>query len=515
MNRRRNVLFIVIDQLRADCLHGALAAHLEMPNLRAFMEEAVTFTRHFSVTSPCGPARASLLTGQYAMNHRATRNGTPLPHDKPNLATEVRKGGWLPLLYGYTDSAQDPRAYPPGDPALTSYEQVMPGFVEAVEMRLEESWPWRAHLLSKGLDVPEGTAIFRPEGDRIDDPALYPAEDSDTAYLTDRLIADLRARPQGWFAHLTWIRPHPPLVAPAPYNRMYDPAAMPPPLPARASAHPFDRAARAATNLADLVVGFPDLPDTPETVAQLRALYFALATEVDHHFGRLVAFLKDTGQWEDTLIVVTGDHGEMLGDHGLWGKMSYHDASFHVPLMIRDPRLPGALGRRVDLPTESVDVTPTILDLLGCEVPDTMDGHSLRPFLEGRTPPDWRKATFSEIDFGNPLSEAPRLGLAADRANLCIWRDERHTLVHFNAGLPPLVFDHARGGEARDIAGEGNALPLLLDLTRAVLDHRMTHAEGRFARTLITPDGPRRGPSAASPDLPPARPRAEKEDALA
>jgi arylsulfatase A-like enzyme len=93
MNRsstKPNVLFVVLDQLRADVLNGELAETVDLPNLRAFMDDAVTFTNHATVTCPCGPARASLLTGQYSMNHRAVRNGTPLPLDKANLATELR-----------------------------------------------------------------------------------------------------------------------------------------------------------------------------------------------------------------------------------------------------------------------------------------------------------------------------------------------------------------------------------------------------------------------------------------
>jgi len=286
MGHRRNLLFIVLDQFRADCLHGALASHVDLPNLRALMADAVSFRAHYSVTSPCGPSRASLLTGQYAMNHRVTRNGTPLPADKPNLATELRRGGYLPLLYGYTDSARDPRGLDPRDPDLATYEQVMPGFHEALEMRLEESWPWRAHLAARGYDVPAGDAIFRPQGDRPDDPALYRAEDSDTAFLTDRFLTEIVQRPPGWCAHLTYIRPHPPLVAPAPYNRMYDPATMPP--VAGGGDHPFDAAARAAQGIARFIVGFPDLADTPENAALLRAIYFGLATEVDHRHCQVV-----------------------------------------------------------------------------------------------------------------------------------------------------------------------------------------------------------------------------------
>ncbi|RYG92801.1 phosphonate monoester hydrolase [Loktanella sp. IMCC34160] len=500
MHHRRNVLFVIIDQLRADCLHGALAGHVDLPTLNGLMAEGVSFHRHYSVTNPCGPSRASILTGQYAMNHRAVRNGTPLPHDTPNIATEVRKGGWLPLLYGYTDSAADPRVHAVGDPVLKSYEQVMPGFVEAVEMRLEESWPWRADLLAKGYDVPPYPDIFRPKGDRPDDPAIYSADDSDTAFLTNRLIDDLRARPKGWFAHLTYIRPHPPLVAPAPYNRMYDPTTLPHPAQPRdkeaeAAEHPFNASALAAKSLASNVEGFPDLPETEETAAMLRSIYLGLATEVDHHLGRVVAFLKDSGQWEDTLLVVTADHGELLGDHHGWGKMSYYDSAYHVPLIICDPDHRANAGARIDAPTESIDVTPTILDLLGLDIPDTMDGRSLRPFLDGAQPADWRSHSYSELDFGDPISPTrwqADLGLDSDRCNLSVLRGERFTLVHFNGGLPQILFDHAEAGEARNIANDPDAGPILLDLSRRLIDHRMTHAQGRFSQTMITPDGARR-----------------------
>jgi len=116
---RPNILFVVFDQMRADCLTGALAESVELPNLRALMADGVTFTNHVSVASPCGPARASLLTGQYAMNHRSVRNGTPLPQDKPNLATELRRAGMQPLLYGYTDTSADPRRLAADDPVIS------------------------------------------------------------------------------------------------------------------------------------------------------------------------------------------------------------------------------------------------------------------------------------------------------------------------------------------------------------------------------------------------------------
>ena len=497
MASRPNILFVVFDQMRADCLSGALGAAVELPNLRAFMADSVVFTNHVSVTSPCGPARASLLTGQYAMNHRAVRNGTPLPMDKPNLATELRRGGITPLLYGYTDTTADPRHYAADDPILTSYEQVMTGFIEALEMRFEDSRTWRGYLWKMGYDVPAGDDLYAPVGNRPDAPALYHADHSDTAFLTDRVLEDLPARGDGWCAHVTFIRPHPPFVAPAPYNSLVDAAAMPMPVGAGgagfAAAHPFNGPAMAWRGPRDMVCGFPDLVPSLETTAMLRAVYMGLVAELDHHFGRIIAHLKSVGQYEDTLIIVTSDHGELLGDYGCWGKINYLDAAFRVPLLIR---VPGGAPAYIGQPTESVDIMPTILDWIGQDCPDTVDGHSLLPLAMGVTPEGWRDYSVSELDFGDPVTPTliqQRLGLSAHDCGVAILRTGSHSLVHFNGGLPPILFDHEDAGEARNIADDGGADTVRLAMIERLLTHRMRYAEGRFSRTMITEDGVVRG----------------------
>ena len=199
---RGKVLFIVSDDLRADCLQSlqmAINGRAVMPNLREFMEDAVTFRRHYTATCPCGPSRASLLTGLYAMNHRSVRNGTPLRADISNLALEARKSGYEPLLFGYTDSSADPRFLHPNDPAMRCSESPMPGFKEVVTLQLGyDSFAWKAHLKSKGYDLPINfSRFFSPKdfdpetGPRPDDPAIYRAEDSDTAFLTDECLKEL------------------------------------------------------------------------------------------------------------------------------------------------------------------------------------------------------------------------------------------------------------------------------------------------------------------------------------
>ncbi len=504
---RRNILFIIIDQLRADCLHGALADHVDLPNIRRFRDEAVSFERHYSVTNPCGPSRASLFTGLYAMNHRSVRNGTPLAAHHTNVALEMRKAGYDPLLFGYTDTTHDPRTGHPRDPRLLSGEGVLPGFHEIVEMAMEQSYPWRAHLKKKGYDLPDYSRIWVPVSPdptrppRPDDPPFYRAEDSDTAFLTDAFLQQMAVRTdQDWFALLTYLRPHPPLVAPEPYNRLYDPSSLPLPVrrpdPAEEEAvHPYIAAHRRTPSLGDTVVGCGAGLDErrDEDVQLLRALYLGLATEVDHHLGRIMDFLRETGQYDETLIIVTADHGEMLGDHHMWGKQHVYEPAWHIPLLIRDPARPQGHGTRVQALTETIDIAPTILEACGRPVPAAMDGRPLCDFLEGRTPSNWKDAIMMELEFAEPDYPRPlqkALSLPLRDANFAILREERYKLVHFNAGLPPLVFDLQEDpGEMNDLAGDPAHRDTLLRLTQRLLSHRMSHADRNLSEMKATAGG--------------------------
>ena len=493
MSERPNVLLIVIDQFRADLLDGALAEIAKLQNLSSLMDESCVFRRHFSVVSPCGPSRVSLFTAQYAMNHRAVRNGTPLRHDTPNLARGMRDAGYDPLLFGYTDVAQDPRHLDPDDPRLTSYEELLDGFTEVVRQRQEtDDEAWRNHLRRKGYDVPEGNALYVPDGDGIDAPARYRAEDSDTAFLTDRFLEHMSGAAQGWCATLTYIRPHPPFVAPAPFNSLYDPSRIPPPQKTEDnSLHPFVAALRAARPASGTVEGFPDLDDEPETVNRLRAIYLGLAAEVDHHVGRVIDWLKSSGQWDDTILVVTSDHGEMLGDFGLWGKGTFHAAAFHVPLLVR---VPGQSPRRIEQMTESIDVAPTLLDYIGVAIPDAMNGTSLRSLIE--TGQGGKAVTFSEHDFGDPVKGSSlqvALGLSARESSFAVLRTDTHSLVHFAGALPQIVFDMTSTGEARDVSALPSGEAICLDLSRKMLCHRMVNPESTFANTMVVDGGVKRG----------------------
>ena len=224
--------------------------------------------------------------------------------------------------------------------------------------------------------------------------------------------------------------------------------------------HPFFESALVRGHPEKTVQGFPDFVADENTIQTLRAVYLGLATEVDAHVGRILQALRDNGQYDQTLIVVSADHGEMLGDRHLWGKMSCYDAAYHAPLIIRDPDHPKAFGQKVESPTESVDIAPTILNWIGRDIPFSMDGLSLHSFLSGQSPATWRNYSYSELEFCDPIDPTEwqkSLGLRPEVTNLAILRGARHTLVHFNGGLPPLLFDHDGQGEFENIAQNADA----------------------------------------------------------
>src|SRR5688572_10596977 len=314
MSRPKNILFILADQWRADSLSCAGHPVVRTPHLDALAQDGVRFAQHFAQASPCGPSRTSILTGMYLQNHRSGRNGTPLDSRFTNIALEMRKAGFDPGLIGYTDTSADPRGRDPEDPALRTYEGVMSGFTPVLRLP-EDPVEWLTYLRHLGYDVPprgrEGAS--RPvanypgaaERGPTYAPAVYKAEHSDTAFVTDRAIDYLDARrDEPWFLHLVYLRPHPPFIAPEPYHRMYEPAAGPAfrraaDAKAEAAQHPYlswhlSRESKAAA--------------VPEHhLRQLRATYWGLISEVDAQIGRLIATLKQAGQYEDTLIVFSCD----------------------------------------------------------------------------------------------------------------------------------------------------------------------------------------------------------------
>ena len=501
----RKVLFITADQWRGDALGFLEHPAARTPNLDRLAAEGVSFTKHFTCSAPCGPARTTLLTGLYPFIHRSVRNGTPLDRRHTNLALEARRAGRDPVLFGYTDSSADPREMAPDDPRLKSFEGVLPGF--RLEATLNESAlsGWLTELARKGYDVPEPLFDIYSPPETTDPrrfwrgPARYKAEDSDTAYIADKVIDYTRLRRnEDWLIHAVFLRPHPPLIAPAPYDQLIDRDVLPKPVrretrEREAALHPYLREWLKEMS----TPGYFDAPFDLHTLSEqefedMRAVYFGLIAEVDHQIGRIIDHLKATGEYDNTLIIFTSDHGEMLGDHWSWGKGGFFDASNHVPLIIRDPHAsPSACGRRVNALTESVDLMPTILEWMGCDVPSEVNGVSLASWLQGETPETWRRAVFWEFDFRNPVTKRyeTALNVSSDECTLNVIRDHHYKYVHFTA-LPPLLFDLTRDpNELHNLADDPAYGSVIADYAQRLLSHRMLHAERTLTNAMLSPKG--------------------------
>lgn len=508
--RPRKVLFIAADQWRAECLSALGHKVVKTPNLDALLADGAAFTNHYTQCTPCGPSRTSLLTGLYLMNHRSGRNGTPLDARHTNVALEARRAGMEPTLFGYTDTSADPRQRDANDPALKTYEGPMPGFSIGLLLP-EHKAAWIAELRRRGYDIPTRADLFKPRPgyQKAPDrgfrsiPTIFSAEDCETKLIADSFInwASVR-REQDWFAHVVFLRPHPPIIAPEPYNLMYHPKDVE--LPHRAPTpdaegrqHPF-----LAYKLSRLRgrTGYDehnpnDLVEMNELeLRQMRATYYGLITQVDDQIGRIVAHLKATGEYDNTLIIFTCDHAEMLGDHYAWGKEIYFDQSFRIPLIIRDPRqqADATRGRKFDAFTEAIDVMPTILDWLGLDLPQQCDGHSLLPFLEGPGPRDWRQEVHFEHDFRDIPGQHPEqaLGLASDHCCYAAIRDKQYKYVHF-AKLPPLLFDmRADPWEMNNLAEDPAMAPVVARYAQKMLSWRLAHAERTLTHIHLTENGP-------------------------
>ena len=470
-----NVLFITLDQFRGDSYGAAGHPLVVTPTLDRLAREGVRLERHYSQAAPCSPGRAALYTGTYQMNNRVVANGTPLAEHWENLATVARRVGYDPTLFGYTDQGLDPnQAEGFDDPRLDNYDGILPGF--SVGLYLPESQAgWVQYLREKGYDVPSGWApALRGEPDR-------PAEHSLSGFLTTRFLEWLGPQEPRWFAHLSYLRPHPPYAAAGRFASMYDPADVDMPIePVEEGRHPIHEAA--------LHVAGAAAPRDPDEMRFLRAQYYGMISEVDFQLGRVVAAIEERGEWSDTLVVVTSDHGEQLGDHGLLQKLGFFPQSYHVLGLWRDPRADAA-GRTVHAFTENVDLLPTLAEALGLEVPAQCDGRSLKPLLDGADV-EWRRAAHYEWDFREHWIAAGREvtdGSTLSRQNLAVSVADDIAYVQFGDGsfrCFDLAADETWRTECADESRE-------LAAAQEQLVWRQTHLRRDYTGMTLSPE--RRG----------------------
>ena len=499
--KRKNLLFITTDQWRAEGLSLFDHPVVKTPNLDALAAEGVTFKNHFAQCIPCGPSRASIFTGMYMQNHRSVENGTPLDARHTNIALEFRKLGYAPALVGYTDTTHDPRLFSPNDPDLRTYESILPGF-KCLAMSSEE-FPedWALWLEEKGYTVPDNPRDLyykavedypgAKERGKTYSPSPYPKELSETAFVTynaKKFIKKSGTKP--WFLHMSYLKPHRPYLAPEPYNKMYSPDDVPafkraPTIEEEAKQHPLLEY-KIMQSLARGDYSTEIYPRDDKSLKQLRATYYGLMTEVDDNIGQIIDLLKKTGQYENTVIIFTSDHGAQLGDHHIIGQAPYFDQTFHVPLIIRIPEGDWHVerGSRVSAFTEIIDILPTALNIFGGDIPIQCDGRSLLPFLYGGKPKNFRTEAHWEVDF---RYDEP--GTDFERSSLNVIRDNDYKYVHFTE-MPDLFFDIKNDpDELHNLAEDPSYSEIMLKYVKMLLSWRMENDERTLTHLLVGPEG--------------------------
>lgn len=491
---RPNVLFIMTDQMRADCMFCAGHPVVKTPHLDELAGDGVLFRRAYVQSAVCGPSRMCFYTGRYPHANRSPWNEVPLPADEKTIGHYFAEGGYRAVLCGKTHYTPDPLDDPSVQPAEGIRRATLAG-LETWELNDGRGEGWLAHLRSMGYPDEVVRDPFSvdtpPDADR--DHAAYPTrfrrEDSDTAFMTDRAMAFMAdaAGPPGspgspWFLHLSYFKPHLPIVAPYPYNELYDPTDSPAPNRSPeelARPHPFHIPFRIERG----GVAYDD----EKVWRQRRATYYGLITEIDDHLGRLFRFMKDRGLWENTLIIFTSDHGEYVGDHWMFEKELFYDEAYNVPFIVRDPRpcADGTRGMAMDDFVESLDVLPTCMEVCGLcgpdgpgglDTPAVLQGRSLVPLLHGERPGDWRTEVYADWDFRFYWTPK-KLGIPPERCRGWMVRDDRFKYWHFN-GMPDVLFDlEADPGELRNVAGDPRYAGAVQHLRVRLMDWRMSNED--------------------------------------
>jgi arylsulfatase A-like enzyme len=472
MSAFRNVLFVMCDQLRRDFVSCYGASPVPTPNIDRLAAAGVRFDNAFVQSGVCGPSRMSFYTGRYVNSHGATWNRVPLSAAEYTLGDYLHAAGRKATLAGKTHVLPDAEAFARfgievesergallregGFDVIDRYDgHTPPGPGSGYAAWLRERGyggadPWNDHVVA----VDDGGKIASGWQMRnVHLPARVAEAHSETAYMTDLALDWIRAQGEApWVLHLSYVKPHWPYVAPAPYHAMFRGKDVGPirrgPQDGTADEHPVVRAYRDHDECRSFA---------SEAVARhVRPAYMGLIAQLDHHLGRVQDALAATGRLRDTLIVFTSDHGEFSGDRGLGEKELFYDEIVRVPFIVvdPDPRADATRGTVDARFVEGVDVVPTILDALSIAgATHRIEGRSLLAATRAERCASWRDAAFCELDYGFRRARSI-LGRGVRECRAMMVRTTQWKYVHWE-GFRPQLFDLVRDPhEFRDLGAD-------------------------------------------------------------
>lgn len=384
--RRPNILFIMVDEMRWDALHCHGHPVVDTPNLDRLAKQGVRFTNAYTVAPVCSPSRACTFTGRYADVNGVITNALPANDGEIFLPSVLKHYGYHTAISGKLHYA--PRGYSFGFDQFWSFSAEGP----APELGLNAHIQRKYGKGARKWDRVDGTCPW-PDDELGRDVGVfkYADEDFETEWLTDRSLEYLRSRngkQQPWFLFTSYLKPHSPSVEPAKWLKKYDPKAIPvPKLPADAKAV---RATKRGQQRRHFI-------DDEQMLRVMSAAYYGAIAHIDQQVGRIFAELDKLGMTDNTLILFTADHGNMLGDRGRFFKGIMYEGSSHVPLIWKGPKgAPENTGRTEEKIVENIDLMPTLLEAVGLPVPERVQGRSFLKLARGKDP-QWKDHCFSQL----------------------------------------------------------------------------------------------------------------------
>ncbi len=449
----RNLLFLLTDQQRRDTFACYGNTFVQAPHLNRLAERSFVFRRAYCAQPVCTPSRATLMTGLWPHSHGCLTNNVPLREGVPTLA-EMLPAQYRRAYFGKWHLGDELRPQRGFGDWLSIEDGIYRRYYSSRE-QLEGRSSYHRFLLDHGFD-PDSRAL---DGARLFSrrfAARLEERFTKCAYLGHRAAEFLRERADGepFALVVSFLEPHPPFIGPL--DDLHDAEKVPVgdaflEAPARDTARWIRRRVRRIRRR-----GFHrDRLRDERDWRRVRARYSGLITLLDRAVGEILEALEASGRADETLVVFTTDHGEMMGDHALMGKGVMYEEATRVPWLLRAPWL-AREGRAIDGPVSQVDLVPTLLELLGVGFDDRLQGQSRAAVLEGSQSLHANSVVIEKN--GRRPSDRIRSLVSPDGWKLNLYRDERPELYDLGADPSERVNRFGRPEHAERVRGMVGAL---------------------------------------------------------
>lgn len=440
--RRKNIVLLMTDQLRGDCMGCAGHPDVKTPYLDTLASKGVRFENAYSACPSCVPARAALHTGLTQESHRRVGYADGIRWEYPHtMAGELTKAGYYTQCVGkmHVDPLRNYLGFchvELHDGYLHYYRDPEIPYREN-QKQADDYFHWLKQ--EKGIDC-DVTDTGLECNSWVARPWIYEEKYHPTNWVADRSIDFLRRRDPDmpFFLFTSYLRPHPPFDAPQCYFDMYRNKELTPPV---VGDWCDEEALRARGRIFDSDTG----PLDPELVREMQIGYYACITHLDHQIGRLIQALVENKLYDDTIILFVSDHGELLGDHHLFRKSRAYQGSSRVPFLVSGggfrPEKPGSVKTDV---VELRDVMPTVLEAAGVQIPDSVEGISLwNTALKENATPEVREYLHGEHTLGEASSH-----WIITRDEKYIWYSQTGEEQYFRIAEDPDELHNLIGSEA-------------------------------------------------------------------